>query len=632
MSNVALPRILQSNLLGSQERRRSETGVRLKGTESIRTQGELQDDHSPSSDKRITSRGLGRKCRFKRRLLPHPHTPQVQTPAPLCHSRERRAPSFSIQSPAVRSDFGAKGIHGSDSTHRSSGTHTCDLSSAVSRRLDTEKFRQVTTGSADKLVATYHAPGRTGAKCAKVAVSTNPTLDTHRRRVLARCRANVPADGQGSQDRKRSVSTSIRASDDSVLLAVPPRTYELGNGCHPLGEIASQTPAALLARSLVPSIERYGGTDTSETQLTRSPSSLVVEQEVHTSRNVAGHSGGSDAVVHRRVGVGLGSPFRHFPGERRMVGEGGYSPCQSTGNASGTQCVGSIQDTIVRPNGSIDVRQRDRCVIHSEARWDIHRTNVSASKGSAPSSTGCEYLPSGQAHSGRTECTSGPSLQNEQSGPHGVDITPIRRGCTQHHLGHTQCGSVCDSTQQQIRCVCFPHGRPPSGRGRRHVDLMERDVCICIPPVRDVRASNREITQGSSLRNDPDRPEMAQSVLVRQTDRAAGRLSFGPAPQERSLDTAPQPPETSVATSSAPTRLETVQRSLQAKGFSRAVAEQISRGRRQSSRAVYDSKWRIFSVWCGERSVDPLKVSVQQLAEFLLYLFHEKGLNPRTIK
>ena len=509
--------------------------------------------------------------------------------------------------------------------------HTCDLSSAVSRRLDTEKYRQVTTGSADKLVATYHAPGRTGAKCAKVAVSTNQMLDTHRRRVLARCRANVPADGQGSQDRKRSVSTSIRASDDSELLAVPPWTYELGNGCHPLGEIASQTPAALLARSLVPSIERYGGTDTSETQLTRSPSSLVVEQEVHTSRNVPGHSGGSDAVVHRLVGVGLGSQFRHFPGERRMVGEGGYSPCQSTGNASGTQCVGSIQDTIVRPNGSIDVRQRDRCVIHSEARWDILRTNVSASKGSAPSSTGCEYLPSGQAHSGRTECTSGPSLQNEQSGPHGVDITPIRRGCTQHHLGHTQCGSVCDSTQQQIRCVCFPHGRPPSGRSRRHVDLMERDVCICISPVRDVGASNREITQGSSLRNDPDRPEMAQSVMVRQTDRAAGRLSFGPAPQERSLDTAPQPPETSVATSSAPTRLETVQRSLQAKGFSRAVAEQISRGRRQSSRAVYDSKWRIFSVWCGERSVDPLKVSVQQRAEFLLYLFHEKGLNPRTI-
>ena len=161
------------------------------------------------------------------------------------------------------------------------------------------------------------------------------------------------------------------------------------------------------------------------------------------------------------------------------------------------------------------------------------------------------------------------------------------------------------------------------GRGCMH---------ISIPPVRDAGASNREITQGSSLRTDPDRPEMAQSVLVHQTDRAAGRLSFGPTPQERSLDPAPQPPETPVATSSAPTCLETVQRSRQAKGVSRAVAEQISRGRRQSSRAVYDSTWRIFFLWCSERVVDPLKGSVQQLAEILLYLFHEKGLNPRNIK
>ena len=101
---------------------------------------------------------------------------------------------------------------------------------------------------------------------------------------------NVPADGQGSKDRKRSVSTSIRASDDNVVLAVSPWTYELGNGCHRLGEIASQMPAALLARSLVPSIESSGDTDTSETQLTRSPPSPVVEQKVHPSRNVDGEA------------------------------------------------------------------------------------------------------------------------------------------------------------------------------------------------------------------------------------------------------------------------------------------------------------------------------------------------------
>ena len=125
---------------------------------------------------------------------------------------------------------------------------------------------------------------------------------------------------------------------------------------------------------------------------------------------------------------------------------------------------------------------------------------------------------------------------------------------------------------------------------------------------------------------------MAQSILVRQTIGASDRLSFGPAPQERSVESATLPPATSVTPGSVPTRLETVQRSLQEKGFSRAAAEQISRGHRQSSRAVYDSKWRIFAGWCRDRSVDPFQISVPELAEFFLFLFHEKGLNPRTIK
>ena len=68
------------------------------------------------------------------------------------------------------------------------------------------------------------------------------------------------------------------------------------------------------------------------------------------------------------------------------------------------------------------------------------------------------------------------------------------------------------------------------------------------------------------------------------------------------------------------------------RGFSQAAAEQISRGRRQSSRAVYDSKWRIFAGWCAEKSVDPFQVTIPQLVDFFVYLFQVKRLNPRTIK
>ena len=105
---------------------------------------------------------------------------------------------------------------------------------------------------------------------------------------------------------------------------------------------------------------------------------------------------------------------------------------------------------------SIDVGQCNDCVIHNEAGRHNLRTNVSTSDGSAPSSTGCEYLSSGQAHSGRTECTHGPSLNNEQVHTEWALLQSMADARSTTYVGHTQFGSVCDSTQQHIHGVCSP--------------------------------------------------------------------------------------------------------------------------------------------------------------------------------
>ena len=200
-----------------------------------------------------------------------------------------------------------------------------------------------------------------------------------------------------------------------------------------------------------------------------------------------------------------------------------------------------------------------------------------------------------------------------------------------HGMGHPQPGPVCNPPQQQASNVCVSHGRPTSRGCRCHVNVMEGNVCLCIPPICDAGASTRERFQGSSLRDDSSRPEMAQSVLVRQTVGTSSRLSFGPATEGRSTVSTTQPPEAPVTTSGVPTRLEAVKRSLQERGFSQAAADQIARGRRQSTRAVYDSKWRVFAGWCTGQSVDPFQVTIQKLADFFVYLFQVKHLNPQTI-
>ena len=51
--SVANSGLLQSNILGAEEGRRFPTSIRLEGSECLCREGEVQNDHSSSSDKRI---------------------------------------------------------------------------------------------------------------------------------------------------------------------------------------------------------------------------------------------------------------------------------------------------------------------------------------------------------------------------------------------------------------------------------------------------------------------------------------------------------------------------------------------------------------------------------------------------
>ena len=60
-------------------------------------------------------------------------------------------------------------------------------------------------------------------------------------------------------------------------------------------------------------------------------------------------------------------------------------------------------------------------------------------------------------------------------------------------------------------------------------------------------------------------------------------------------------------------------------------ATRIEAPQRRSTRAIYESKWSVFVRWCEEHKVDFRSPSIKQIADFLLYLFQEKHLQPSTI-
>ena len=68
---------------------------------------------------------------------------------------------------------------------------------------------------------------------------------------------------------------------------------------------------------------------------------------------------------------------------------------------------------------------------------------------------------------------------------------------------------------------------------------------------------------------------------------------------------------------------------IKEQGFS--VAARIETPQRRSTRSVYEAKWAIFTKWCITNQVDFRLPPVKSVADFLMYLFEDKKLQPSTI-
>jgi hypothetical protein len=71
-------------------------------------------------------------------------------------------------------------------------------------------------------------------------------------------------------------------------------------------------------------------------------------------------------------------------------------------------------------------------------------------------------------------------------------------------------------------------------------------------------------------------------------------------------------------------RLETIGYFLRERGFSADVIKKMSRPQRESTIASYDSKWSIFSDWCGKHEFSPVSPTLPQFLNFLNFLFSER--------
>ena len=195
-------------------------------------------------------------------------------------------------------------------------------------------------------------------------------------------------------------------------------------------------------------------------------------------------------------------------------------------------------------------------------------------------------------------------------------------------MGNPIIGSVCNEVESQTSTICVPCSRSISHGSRCSVNELEGTVGIHIPTTSSVTTGAQEVPT-RPMRTDPHCPTLAPGILVPTTLRDIGTIST-PDTQHSSVTIPALRSDPSRYIQSPAIHVETIRDTLYSRDRSVNVASCVSRPQRESTLAIYESKWRIFTAWCNIQHINPLSATESVVSDFL-HLHTEKHLAISTI-
>ena len=230
-----------------------------------------------------------------------------------------------------------------------------------------------------------------------------------------------------------------------------------------------------------------------------------------------------------------------------------------------------------------------------------------------------------------SECVSGPSVP-EGSNPQ--DRVEPKPDCSRQDLsclGQTIRGSVRPREKHEIGNIRLPHSGGDVLESGQSCPELGRPVRVCVPSDKPDKGLSKQ-GQNRKCRDRPNSASLAQPGMVSGPPRSLNRLSNISPTSAETAQADLLTPLSSASVASQPSRLEVIKGFHKERGFSEAVAQRLAISQRQSSAVVYESKWKVFGEWCHVKQIDPVKATVQQLADFLIFLFQEKKLAISSIQ
>ena len=189
----------------------------------------------------------------------------------------------------------------------------------------------------------------------------------------------------------------------------------------------------------------------------------------------------------------------------------------------------------------------------------------------------------------------------------------------------------CHEVQQQVTSVRVTStGFPGSSSGCAQ-SPMGRSGRLCLPTSSHLGQSGGEVTGFPLQENHSDCSGVAQHALVLRSSDHVQSDPPEPAQPAQPVNTALQSDPSQKSDKSKSPCMAPRATAIKEQGFSEALAARSEAPQRGSTRSVYEAKWTIFTKWCITNQVDFRAPPVKSVADFLMYLFEGRKLQPSTI-
>ena len=618
-------RVFQPTFSGTQTQQQVETHTRPKQTKSLPQGGKVQNGDTGNHQDIPPTRGVGNLSRLQGCLLPYTNTGTVQEISQIsCPGSD-----LPVQGTALWSVHSTHGVHCIGKGGETDGHTQGYKDPPVPRRL-VGQSRNPPSLSPAYPDPDQDVPGsRLASKFRKIGTGAPTSIQLCRLPVRPQVRPGQTDTGPVAEPSRENTNTTFTTGLSSPAVHVLDRSV---NGHR---ETSSPRPFTHETHTVASQkqLESTGipGKGYSSTQIPAPTFTVVARRKQCASRSAITPHTACSANFYRRIKRRVGRSFKRVHCKRVLVSAGKQAAHKLSGTKSSTLSPKRVPKPLHKPDCPSGHRQYYSSGLHKQRRGNEVGPTVCPTMEDLDLVFPATSDPKGPTYPWPFKCDSRQAIPAKSDHPNRMVPPSGHLSGIGQKMAPATDRPICHEVQQQTTSIRVSStGHSGSSSGRTHPTL-GGSGCICFSTDRHIGQSGGEVAGLPLQETHSDCSGVAQHALVLGPGDHVQSGPSQPARPTQLADTALQSDPSQKSDKSKSLCLAPRATKIKEQGLSEAVAARIEAPQRRSTRSVYEAKWIIFTKWCLTNQVDFRAPPVKSVADFLMYLFEDKKLQPSTI-